>query len=53
MLGLPCKIGFGQRIVCGGVGGRIVVLALYIDEPKKITTIYLSIVASPSNFGSS
>jgi hypothetical protein len=51
-IGLLCKIDFERRIVCGGVVGRIVVLALFASKPKKITTTFSFIVASRLEFGS-
>jgi hypothetical protein len=46
------KIDFERRTVYEGAGGKIVGFALFANEPKKATTTYLSIAASPLEFES-
>jgi hypothetical protein len=46
------KIDFGQRIVYEDAVGKIMGFALFVNNPKKTTITYLSIAASPLEFGS-
>jgi hypothetical protein len=47
MLDWLCKRGYGQRIGCVGVGGRIAVLVNFASKPRKTMITYLFIADIP------